>query len=370
MGWAHHGFGQQIVVGGDDAVRSLRDLPRIIGSRHLLLVTTPNRLADDTSTPVVAALGRNLAATFDRVERHVPTPSVQAAISLARAESIDGIVSLGGGSAVDTAKAVAWFLEHEAGTPGTHVLDRPGVPHLAVPTTLAGAAFTAEFAMTDPRSGTKDLAGGPTAVPRAVVVSQAVVGAVDRELLLETGFTALAHALETSWSTQRTPEAGALAGAASGRLLAALTAAVASDPIESPIIEELVDGAVLAGRARQNATVALHHEIVRVAGGRSGAADGRLHALLLPHTLRFNDLAIGETAGWLSHQVGDGRNLATMVADLAAAAGVTGGLSDLGFDDEMLEAIVRTVTSSPAVERNPMPAGEGDIRSILESGWV
>ncbi len=370
MSWVHHSFGQQIIVGGPEALRSLRDLPRIIGARHLLLVTTPNRLDDETSKPVVQALGRNLAATFDRVEGHVPTPTVQAAISLARSEGIDGIVSLGGGSAVDTGKAVAWFLEQEAGTPGTHVLDRPAVPHLAVPTTLAGAAFTGEFAMTDPRSGTKDLAGGPTAVPRAVIVSHAAVAAVDRGLLLETGFTALAHALETSWSTERTPEAGALAAAASGRILAALIAAVDSDPIDDAVIEELVDGAVLAGRARQNAVVALHHELVRVAGGRSGMADGRLHALLLPHTLRFNDLAIGETAASLADQVGDGRDLPTLVADLAAGAGVTGGLSDHGFDDDALEAVVRTVASSPAVGRNPMPAGEGDVRGLLEAAWI
>lgn len=370
MSWVHHGFGQQIIVGGPESLRSLRELPRIVGARHLLLVTTPNRLADETSNPVVKSLGRNLAATFDRVEPHVPTPSVQAAISLARAESIDGVVSLGGGSAVDTAKAVAWFLEQEAGTPGTHVLDRPAIPHLALPTTLAGAAFTGEFAMTDPRSGTKDLAGGPTAVPRAVIVNHDAVAAADRSLLLETGFTALAHALETSWSTQRTPEAGALAAAASGRVLAALTAAMDSDPIDQAVVEALVDGAVLAGRARQNAVVALHHELVRVAGGRSGVADGRLHALLLPHTLRFNDLAIGETAARLAEQVGDGRDLPTIITDLASVAGVTGGLSDHGFDDETLEAVVRAVASSPAIGRNPMPAGEGDVRGILESAWI
>ena len=68
--------------------------------------------------------------------------------------------------------------------------------------------------------------------------------------------------------------------------------------------------------------------------------------------------------------MGDGRDLATVVADLASAAGVTGGLSDHGLDDETLEAVVRTVVSSPAIGRNPMPAGEGDVRGILESAWI
>jgi maleylacetate reductase len=239
-----------------------------------------------------------------------------------------------------------------------------------VPTTLAGAAFTGEFAMTDPRSGAKDLAGGPTAVPRAVIVSHPAVAAVERGFLLETAFTALAHALESSWSRLRTPEAGALAAAASGRLLASIGAAAATDPVDPTVLEELIDGAVLAGRARQNAVVGLHHELVRVAGGRTGIADGRLHALLLPHTLRFNDLAVGETAGRLADQFGDGRDLATVVADLAKASGVEGGLSDHGFDDDALEAVVRSVASSPAVERNPMPAGEGDVRGIIEAAWT
>ena len=76
-----------------------------------------------------------------------------------KGRGIDGIVSFGGGSCADLAKAVAFFTEQEAGTPGASFFDRPVVPHVAIPTTYSGAELTSGFGMTDPRTRQKSGAG-------------------------------------------------------------------------------------------------------------------------------------------------------------------------------------------------------------------
>ena len=110
---------------------------------------------------MVAALGRALASTFDGVRTHLPTDVVQAALLQARRDGVDGIVSFGGGSAMDLGKAIVYFTEQEAGTPGTSYVDRPALPHVAVPTTYSGAEVTMAFGMTDEHTPHEGRRGRP-----------------------------------------------------------------------------------------------------------------------------------------------------------------------------------------------------------------
>src|SRR5690606_18981635 len=149
----------------------------------------------------------SLAATFAGAAPMVPVAAVQAAMAEARAAGVDGVVSFGGGAAIDVAKAVAFFTEHEAGTPGASHLDRPALPHLAVPTTYAGAAESATFAMTANRARASTDAGGPTVMPVAVVYDPQLTLDLPPSVSAATACTALAHAIEAATSPARSPEA-------------------------------------------------------------------------------------------------------------------------------------------------------------------
>ena len=73
----------------------------------------------------------------------------------ARRDAVDAVVSFGGGSCADLGKAVCFFTEQEAGTPGASFADRPALPHVAIPTTYSGAELTPFFGMTDPATRQK-----------------------------------------------------------------------------------------------------------------------------------------------------------------------------------------------------------------------
>ena len=123
--WTHTGYTQQIVF-GPGSLRELTGLLRTLGLRRVLLVTTAGRHDSDDGDRVRAAIGRALASTFAEVESHVPVPLVQRAVQQARRDGVDGVVSFGGGSCADLAKAVCFFIEQEMGTPGASFADRPG----------------------------------------------------------------------------------------------------------------------------------------------------------------------------------------------------------------------------------------------------
>jgi hypothetical protein len=158
--WTHTGYAQQIVFGAGTVGR-VGELLGAIGARRVLLVTTAGRAGSDDGARVVRAIGRRLGSTFAEGASHVPAPVVQAALRQARRDAVDAIVSFGGGSCADLGKAVSFFTEQEAGTPGSSYADRPLLPHIAIPTTYSGAELTPFFGMTDPHTKQKSGAGGP-----------------------------------------------------------------------------------------------------------------------------------------------------------------------------------------------------------------
>ncbi|MFP4513742.1 MAG: iron-containing alcohol dehydrogenase family protein [Acidimicrobiales bacterium] len=368
--WVHTSIAQQVVV-GPGAVTTIGEVLTMLGMRRVLLVTTRGRAGSDGGDRVRAAIGRGLADTFDEVVADVPTTAVQAAVANLRGEAFDGLVSFGGGAAVDTAKALAFFHEHESGTPAAGFADRPVLPHVAIPTTLAGAAFSTTFSMVDPQSRRSTTAGAPTMVPSAVLVDPELGADLSSELLLGSIATAVAHGVEALWTPDRTPEAEALASAGLGRLAVAAPDAMA-EPGDIERRAALVDGAVLCGRARQNAGDGLHHVLVQLVAARAQVPHGPVHAALLPATTGFTTDVVPDAAAAISRALGhtgEPDDAGGAVSALLERLGPVQGLSDLGVGEDDLEAVARQAGSHRGVQVHPRPAGEADITALLEDAW-
>ena len=195
--WIHTGFAQRVHFGAG-AMDTLPAILRDLGARRVLLASTEGRLASPDGERLVSRLDRVLVSTFAGVRSHVPAPSVQAAVLQARRDGVDAIVSFGGGSCMDLAKAVAYFVEQEAGTPGASYTDRAALMHVAVPTTYSGAEVTPWFGITDERTRAKTGGGGPTTAPVAVVYDPVITLSTPANVSAETAMNALAHCVESS----------------------------------------------------------------------------------------------------------------------------------------------------------------------------
>lgn len=366
--WTHTGYAQQIAFGAG-RLRALPEILKAAGARRILLITTPGRATSDEGARVRAAVGRALASTFAEAEPHVPATVVQAALRQARRDAVDGIVSFGGGSCADLGKAVAFFTEQEAGTPGASYVDRPVLPHVAIPTTYSGAELTPFFGMTDPNTRQKRGAGGPTSAPIAAIYDVDLTLSTPAQVRAETGMNALAHCIEAAWSPTRTPEAEAIALAGAARIFSSLPATVAA-PDHPDAARLMLEGAVLGGRCLQNASMGVHHGLAQLVGGRTGIAHGLANAVLLPHTIRFNADAVPDAIARLAAACEvEPAGLPDAISGLLDALGLPRHLEECGIDEDDLDAVARLSQSSPGVQANPKRVTEDDARTILDAAW-
>src|SRR4051794_2571403 len=363
--WTHTGYPQRIHF-GPGTLDTAADVVKEVGGRRVMLVTTRGRLASDDGERLVRRLGRQLASTFDGVESHVPTTAVQAAVRQAMADDVDLLVSFGGGSCADLGKAVCFFVEQQAGTPGASYADRPALPHVSIPTTYSGAELTAVFGMTDMATHRKTGAGSPTVAPRAAIYDPLVTLDTPPRVSAETGMNALAHGIECAYSPKRTPEAEAIALACIAGVAVHLPAVV-DDPIDVEARTGMLAAAALGGRCLQNAGMGVHHGLAQLVGGRTGIAHGVANAVILPHAMRFNGDAVPAELARIGQALGAREDPAGAVEQLLVRLELPTRLSDCGFGDDDLEAVARLSQSSPAVQMNPKPVSEDDARAILEA---
>jgi maleylacetate reductase len=365
--WTHTGFAQQLVFGAG-ALARLPELLRAMGARRVLLVTTAGRLASDDGQRLVRTLGRTLASTFAEVESHVPAPLVQRATEQARHDNVDALVSFGGGSCADLGKAVCFFSEQAAGTPGTAWVDRPVLPHVSIPTTYSGAELTPFFGMTDPSTRTKTGAGGPTVAPVAAVYDPELTLSTPPRVSAETGMNALAHCVEIAYSPRRSPEAQAIGLAGATRIVGALPLVV-DDPGDVDVRAAMLEGAALAGRCLQNGTMGVHHGLAQLVGGRTGIAHGLANAVLLPHALRFNADAVPDDVRRLGEAIGAPDDPAGAIAALVDRLGLPSGLGACGVTLDDIDAVARLAPGHGTVRGNPKPVSEDDARAILAAAF-
>jgi maleylacetate reductase len=365
--WTHTGFAQQLVF-GPGSVKRVSDVLKALGARRVLLVTTAGRNDSDDGGRVRAAIGSALASTFAEVESHVPVPLVQRAVQQARRDAVDAVVSFGGGSCADTGKAVCFFTEQEAGTPGASFADRPALPHLSIPTTYSGAELTGAFGMTDPAARQKTGAGGPTITPMAAIYDPELTLSTPPRVSAETGMNALAHCVEVVYAPNRTPEAEAIGLAGAKRIVNALPLVV-DDPSDVDVRASMLEGAALAGRALMNGSMGVHHGLSQLVGGRTGIPHGLANAMILPHAMRFNALAAYDELERLGAAIGSPDDPAGAVQALVARLGLPSGLGECGVTLDDLDAVARLSQSNHNVRNNICPVSEDDARQILSAAY-
>jgi maleylacetate reductase len=363
----HTGFAQRIHF-GHGALGLAPGVIREVGVRRVMLVTTAGRLHSQDGEALVRLLGRPLVRIFDGVRSHVPTSTVRSAVQAAREEDLDGVVSFGGGSCADTAKAVCFFTEQERGMPGASYLDRAALSHISIPTTYSGAELTGFFGMTDEATRTKQGAGGPTVTPVAALYDPGLTLSMSPAVSAETGMNALAHGIEAAYSPARTPEAEAVALEAIRRLAQHLPEVV-DDPSDLGARRGALSGAVLGGRCLHNGGMGLHHGLAQLLGGRTGISHGLANAVLLGHVLAFNLESVGPAATRIGVALGDPADPVGAVHRLRERLGLPGRLSEVGVGTEDLDAVARAAGSSPSVRGNPRPAGPGEAREVLEQAY-
>ncbi len=348
----------RVVFGPGTARAGLADEVSRLGVSRLLLITTPR--AEPLARELAGPLGDQVAGVFTGVRPHVPAEVAEAARHQAAGSGADAVLSIGGGSATGTAKAVALTT---------------GLPVIAIPTTYAGSEVTPVWGLTE---GERKRTGTDSRVlPRVVIYDPELTRSLPAGLTAASGLNALAHCVEAFWAPHRNPVT-ALAAEEGVRVLAQALPLAVKDPADPGPRGDLLYGAYLAGTAFAAAGSGLEHKICHVLGGRYGLPHALTHAIVLPYVMAFNLPGAPEAAGRISRALDrdglDGAGLgssgpAAAVQALAGRLGLPGALRDLGLREDQLGEAAELI--EPAVPAdNPVPAGAAELRTLLHAAWA
>ena len=266
-------------------------------AQRIALVTTRSLVAEEKLLAgVKAAMGGAGVVMVCTVGQHAPLLEVDAAVAQA-GDSVDGVVSFGGGSAIDAAKMIAVRVADRAGA-----ADR-ALPHVAIPTTLSAAELAAGAGYTN-ESGDKAGMRDGRLLADAVIYDAAVTLATPMELWLSTGIRALDHAVEGFLAEGEHPLNDVLALEAIRRLLDSLPRAKAA-PQDLDVRTENQLAAWFSFTLPGPTAGGLSHVMGKQIGARHHIPHGVTSCLLMPHVMRFFEYSSPERMSQLEKAFGD-----------------------------------------------------------------
>lgn len=278
---------------GAGAIAEVGELVSQIGARRPLIVTDPFMVSTGVAAVVEGHL-RDAGLTPAVFSGTVPDPttaSLGAGLAAVRGLDADALVAVGGGSPIDTAKALA-LLSAQGGEMRDYRAPRvnhlPALPVIAIPTTAGSGSEATQFSViTDSENNEKMLCAGPGFLPVAAILDYELTLSKPPRLTADTAIDTMCHAIEAHVSRKANPFASSLALAAlagSGRAIRDTYA----DGANRAGREALMVASLQAGIAFSNASVTLIHGMSRPIGGNFHIAHGLSNAMLLPIVTRFS----------------------------------------------------------------------------------
>jgi len=352
-----------------------------LGGRRALLAHDAGLAGSPGLESVAASLadaGLSCERTSD-IESNPRISTVERIAELVRASGCDVVVGMGGGSALDAAKAAA-MLATNAGPLESYVgrnrYPAPPLPFVAVPTTCGtGSEVTWVSVITDPREGVKLSVKGETMFPAWALVDADLLRTLPAQVVAWTALDALTHALEARTCRFANPVSDALAERAAALVFEHLRAGWTDIGGDAAAREGLMQAATLAGLAFGNADVAGVHCLSETLGGRFDVPHGMANAMLLAPVLRHHLPVVAPKLAPIAGAAGgtpDGDELSRAESVLAAVERLVRDVgippfSSLGIEPRHFPWIAQRAAENNSNPANPRPMSAGDYVRILES---
>jgi len=348
-------------------------------------IVTDRDLAKNTDIPerIKKALGHLSVGIFSDVEADSGIHIVNQGAKIGKELGADCIVSVGGGSAIDTAKGIAILLK-EGGKlqdyAGFQILKRPQTPHIVIPTTAGtGSEVTYITVIKDHEARRKLLFGDYHILPNVAILDPKMTEGLPPVLTAATGMDAMSHAIEALHSLQKEPIADGMAFHAIKLINEFLPRAV-KDGKDMTARGQMLIAANMAGSAFSNAQVGIVHALAHTVGAKFNVHHGLANSILLPPCIKYNadesgDVylnvlsALGEDAKVISPNEA-GYVLADKIADFTKGLGLPQKLREVGVPEEGLKECSEIALSDAAIVYNPrFVSDSAEVLHLFEQAW-
>jgi maleylacetate reductase len=334
------------VIFGAGTIGRLPEEVKRLGLSRVLVVSTPGQ--QHGAQKVAAAMPGRIGFIFSGATMHTPVDVTEQAMEIVRAERIDGLVAVGGGSTTGLAKAIAY---------------RTDLPQIIGPTTYAGSEMTPILGETE--NGIKVTVSDPKILPEVVIYDVDLTMTLSVAISVSSGMNAIAHAVEALYSKDRNPIISMFAEYAIAALARSLPA-IFNNPSDVSARTEALYGAWLCGICLGSVGMALHHKLCHALGGAFNLPHAEMHTAVLPHVVAYNETAAPEAMQAIARALGtdpvDG------LFELAQGLNATMALRDFGMPEQEIDPIAELALKN--AYPNPRALERDAIRELLAAAWA
>ena len=355
------------------------------GYTKILLVTDKTLKEAKVSTLVTDELDKAGLTyfEFDNIKPNPTVKNVQDGLTIAQVNSVDAIVAVGGGSVIDTAKAISIIMtnsEHSGVTSldGAVETRNKGLPLIALPTTSGTAAeVTINYVITDEMNMKKMVCVDVHDIPVCAIIDPDLMDKMPQQLAASTGMDALTHAMEgyitkAGWLIPDMFHVNAMA-------LIYKNLEKAANEKDSAAIEKMAYAQYIAGMGFSNVGLGIVHSMAHSLGAFFDTPHGVANALLLPHVLKFNGEVcpelfrnMGKAFGLNMDNLSDEDAINTIVnavKELSLKLDIPQTLKEIGVPKEMIPQLAQQAINDACTPGNPREVTVEDIIAIYEEAY-
>lgn len=365
-----------------------------MGAKRPMIITDKGVRAAGLLDPVIAACeesGLEIISIYDDVPPDSSTSVVKDIAGIYRSEKCDSLIAVGGGSAIDTAKAVN-ILVSEGGDDiakysGAGVIKQPLKPFLVVPTTAGtGSEVTSVAVITDTKKSVKLPFSSSFLLPNAAVIDPRMTLTLPPHITAATAMDAMTHATEAFTCMAKNPLSDAYATSAIKKISKSLLN-VMDNPKDAEGRLELAQASTMAGIAFSNSMVGLVHALGHATGAICHLPHGMCMSLYLPYVLEYNLETIREPLGELLLYLDGPEVYAATPSSRRAEASISAlrklrdelhkrcklprTLKETGsVTEEQLDTIAEMALDDGSIMFNPKEVLIEDARAVLKRAWA
>lgn len=333
------------IVFGDGSRRQVANELATAGARRTLVLSTPHQRSH--AEEVADDIGNNTAGIFSEAAMHTPVEVTCAALRVFEELDADSVVAVGGGSTIGLGKAIAY---------------RNDALQVVIPTTYAGSEATPILGQTE--DGVKTTVRAASVLPEVVIYDPELTLSLPVPMSVSSGLNAMAHAVEGLYARDKNPIVSLMAVEGIRALKSALPR-ILHAPTDTEARGEALYGAWLCGTVLGTVGMALHHKLCHTLGGSFDLPHAETHAVLLPHTVAYNELAARDQLKPATALFGG--SLGTGLYELAEELGAPLALKDLELRRCDLESAAEIAVWNPYW--NPREVTRAGILQLLSNAF-